>query len=623
MSQNAPVAQQVKTAPVAVNPPRRGLLQRKCTCGGETRASGECVECKNKKLLQRKSMPRKVIDIHSSAQRTDPIEASSAPTLPNGLAIGGGVALEPTVRSQMESQFNFDFSKVRIHSDAKGAEASRKISARAFTYGSNIGFAPGEYAPFKASGRWLLAHELAHVVQQSSGVVTEQSLGTDEGPLEAQADAAANAVTCGQRIPALGRTGVGVLKFALCRHLLDAGSQEWVPEASVRNALISQLGSSPPTEREFPIPGGSAAPLRTDSRRRPTVIDPQVIAPGGIGSADIARLNGSVLELIEVKRATWDSDGVLFAENQMAGYVSSANGNLPEVNRSWQNRTAHNQTVSSVAAMPTTRFAPTSPRRVPGVSSPVSIAWCADGIMSFKAIGDRDPETFLCNVSDRGRIDAFLDRVMDRAHAKVEDVIRNQIEGPATRAVSRSTLSQGLRFILNRPEIRQFVPPGLSDERVINLLLNELQPYEALIRAKVTEIVQRAIVELRRMLQAQIRNLLQTSFSALCATAAAMTASELLNEFERRVRDAAIQLMPIAVMVAAQAVLSAMTAELALIMLEALAYVAAAVVIAIAAFLLWEVVAAIVAAGAAIEATLLAAGEFIALVMGGLRFVRP
>ncbi len=622
MSQNAPAAQQVKTAPMPGTPRNRGLLQRKCACGGETGASGECGECKKKKLLQRKSAKGQSSNLLSSTQPTNPAASNPNHLAQNGPVLGGGIPLEPTVRSQMEAQFKFDFSKVRIHSDSKGAEASREISARAFTYGNSIGFASGEYAPSTTRGRWLLAHELTHVVQQSSGMVTEQSLGKDEGPLEAQADAAADAVIFGQRMPTLGSTGVGVLKFPLCRHLLDAGSQEWVPEASVRNTLISQLGNSPPTEREFPIPGGSAAPLRTDSRRRPTVIDPQVIAPGGIGHADIARLNGSVLELIEVKRATWDSDGVLFAENQMAGYISAANSNLPEINRSWQNRTAHSQTVSSVAAMPTTRFAPTSPRRIPGVSSPVSIAWCADGIMSFKAIGDRDPETFLCNVSDRGRIDAFLDRVMDRAHAKVEDVIRDQIEGPATRAVSRSTLSQGLRFILNRPEIRQFVPPGLSDDRVINLLLNELQPYESLIRAKVTEIVQRAIVELRRMLQAQIRSLLQTSFNALCATAAAMTASELLNEFERRVRDAAIQLMPIAVMVAAQAVISAMTAELALMMLEALAYVAAAVVIAIAAFLLWEVVAAIVAAGAAIEATLLAVGEFIALVMAGLRFAR-
>ncbi|MEA2174179.1 MAG: hypothetical protein QOD00_1771 [Blastocatellia bacterium] len=59
-----------------------------------------------------------------------------------------------------------DFSRVRVHTDARAAEAAESINARAFTLGSDIYFGPGQYAPQTASGRQLLAHELAHVNQQ-------------------------------------------------------------------------------------------------------------------------------------------------------------------------------------------------------------------------------------------------------------------------------------------------------------------------------------------------------------------------------------------------------------------------------------------------------------------------
>ncbi len=61
-----------------------------------------------------------------------------------------------------------DFSRVRVHANARAAEAAQSLGARAFTYGRDIFFAQGEYAPQTAGGRKLLAHELAHVAQQSA-----------------------------------------------------------------------------------------------------------------------------------------------------------------------------------------------------------------------------------------------------------------------------------------------------------------------------------------------------------------------------------------------------------------------------------------------------------------------
>jgi hypothetical protein len=79
---------------------------------------------------------------------------------------GGGEPLSVATRSYFEPRFGQDFSNVRVHKDANVAEISKSMQARAFTYGKNIGFGAGEYAPESGAGRKLLAHELTHVVQQ-------------------------------------------------------------------------------------------------------------------------------------------------------------------------------------------------------------------------------------------------------------------------------------------------------------------------------------------------------------------------------------------------------------------------------------------------------------------------
>lgn len=531
----------------------------------------------------------------------------------DGILQSAGQPLDATTRAFMEPRFNHDFSQVRIHADTTGAKAAQDVSARAFAYGSNIGFAPGEYVPHSRQGRWLLAHELAHVVQQSGGA---SQIDTHDGHLEAQADSAASSVTKGKNADVRGRTGRRLSRFDLCRNLLDAPAGPWVPEAAVRNDLVSQRRGAGPIEWEFPIPAGSAAPLRTDSSRTPNVINPQVIGEDIIGHADIAQLNGTALELIEVKRATWDAEGALFAERQLLNYVAQGNRARSEVSRFWQDR-GHPETITSVRGMPTSRFVPASPQRIAGV--PVSVSWCRDGVITYKAIGDRDPDIFVCATSDQGRINAFIDRMVDPAHARLEQFISREIEGRAAREVGQRTLNDIVRRIMHIPAVRRFVPPGLSEDAIARLIVQQLQPYEGFIRAKAAELVQRTVAELRRALQAEVRNVLQNSLNALCATAASLTARELLNEFERRMRGLTIQLIPVAVATAARAMLAPLIQELAAIMLEALAYVAAAVVVVIAALLLWEVAAAIVAAGA-IEAALASAGEFLLVLLRGLAF---
>jgi hypothetical protein len=90
--------------------------------------------------------------------------------LPANLASFGGAVGQPLpepVRQKMESFFNTNFAEVRVH----GGPQAPSIGALAFTHGSNLYFAPGQYNPTTNQGQQLLGHELAHVMQQRAGRV--------------------------------------------------------------------------------------------------------------------------------------------------------------------------------------------------------------------------------------------------------------------------------------------------------------------------------------------------------------------------------------------------------------------------------------------------------------------
>ena len=107
--------------------------------------------------------------------------------------LGSGHTLDTGLKSQMESAYGADFSRVRIHTDGKAQELSDNLNARAFTIGTDIAFGADEYHPGTVIGDALIAHELAHVVQQ--GGETSAAPQTKGGPasngLEHDADVAA------------------------------------------------------------------------------------------------------------------------------------------------------------------------------------------------------------------------------------------------------------------------------------------------------------------------------------------------------------------------------------------------------------------------------------------------
>lgn len=108
----------------------------------------------------------------------------------------GGEPLPQGTREFMESRFGESFDDVRIHADEEAAASAVTLGANAYTTGRDVYFAPGKYVPESPDGQRLLAHELTHVVQQSSRVELEGEPHLALEP-EAEATRAADRVASG------------------------------------------------------------------------------------------------------------------------------------------------------------------------------------------------------------------------------------------------------------------------------------------------------------------------------------------------------------------------------------------------------------------------------------------
>lgn len=107
-----------------------------------------------------------------------------------------GQRLDEQTRDFFESRFGYDFSQVRVHTDASAVSSVDVLDARAYTVGHDISFGRNEYVPESESGRFLIAHELAHVVQQQNTTASTHSgleIGNPSDRAEQEADAFAHA----------------------------------------------------------------------------------------------------------------------------------------------------------------------------------------------------------------------------------------------------------------------------------------------------------------------------------------------------------------------------------------------------------------------------------------------
>ena len=128
-------------------------VQRECSCGGT------CEDCKKRdEVLRREAGPGTAPEF--------------APAAVHNVLRGRGQQMDGATRNYMETRFGYDFGRVRIYNDDAAANSARDVSANAYTVGEKVVFNSGKYAPESEAGRRLLAHELAHVVQQTRGQVS-------------------------------------------------------------------------------------------------------------------------------------------------------------------------------------------------------------------------------------------------------------------------------------------------------------------------------------------------------------------------------------------------------------------------------------------------------------------
>ena len=108
---------------------------------------------------------------------------------------GGGQALDASTRETVGGALGDPLHDVRVHTDDTANGLATSVSARAFTTGSDVYFAKGEYNPGSSDGNRLLAHELSHVVQQR-GAPTEGPLQVSQpgDALEQEADQASSGI---------------------------------------------------------------------------------------------------------------------------------------------------------------------------------------------------------------------------------------------------------------------------------------------------------------------------------------------------------------------------------------------------------------------------------------------
>gem|GEM_PF-1927347 len=110
-------------------------------------------------------------------QKKDAGGVTGAPATVEQAIHSGGQPLDLDTRAFMEGRFGYDFSGVKIHNDALAHQSAAAVNALAYTHERDIVFAAGQYQPENKKGKQLLAHELTHTLQQSSGHLIQRKKG--------------------------------------------------------------------------------------------------------------------------------------------------------------------------------------------------------------------------------------------------------------------------------------------------------------------------------------------------------------------------------------------------------------------------------------------------------------
>ncbi|WP_341890334.1 DUF4157 domain-containing protein [Variovorax sp. YR752] len=155
--------------------------------------------------------------------------------------LGSGAPLPDEVRAEMEARFGTSFADVRVHTNAAALDMARSAHANALACADDIVFDSNRFATASGDGKRLLAHELAHVVQQRrGGAAPAVEGGAFEASLEASADRAADAaVASSGPIDVAGASAPGI---ALSRASPDRSSTDG--QARAEHEVVAPDGAA-------------------------------------------------------------------------------------------------------------------------------------------------------------------------------------------------------------------------------------------------------------------------------------------------------------------------------------------------------------------------------------------
>jgi hypothetical protein len=221
----------------------------------------------------------------SGLQRRSAGEAatSAVPPVVHEVLGSAGQPLDGSTRAFMEPRFGRDLQHVRIHNDAKASVSAKAVSALAYTVGQDIVFAEGQHRPASQEGQRLLAHELAHTVQQagaSPGPISGISQPGDAS--EREADSVADQVMRMAEPPSIGNHSKSPDEIA---EDANAGPVTSIMQRTVQmsreQSKLSEDGPGEETEDVTKVSAGVAAPEGpvTRSSAVPRNVLPQFRSP--------------------------------------------------------------------------------------------------------------------------------------------------------------------------------------------------------------------------------------------------------------------------------------------------------------------------------------------------------
>jgi hypothetical protein len=275
----------------------------------------------------------------------EPSVPDEAPELVRETLTSPGHPLDAGTRAVMEPRFGRDFSQVRVHNDQDAAESAQALNAKAFTAGPDLVFAAGRYSPGTPTGRNLIAHELAHVVQQASGPVAGTPIAGDMTVSHAgdRFELAANTIADGALPVTESKAPLHVPDSGGALALQRAGDPSEpanAPKGSAAPGGKQSIMEEPPrssTPAPGTIPQGQASPnaLTPSPLPYPTweKIENRVSPELGINFLEIGRV-----ATVDVKQQLYDvfspyDTSIVDANQKFGSYLNialSAAGNVPQ-----------------------------------------------------------------------------------------------------------------------------------------------------------------------------------------------------------------------------------------------------------------------------------------------------